>query len=101
MLTVGISMPEGAQPVATMGYDLLPATGASDVAGFTLTPIQKVLFVVMAVLTLGTIMMRVVVVEASERRFGVFGHALIAGMLVLGLAVVALYSLPNSGGLLK
>ena len=39
--------------------------------------------------------------EASARRFGVFGHALVAGMLVLGLAVVALYSLPSSGGLLK
>ena len=101
MLTVGISMPEGALPVATTGYDLLPATGASDVSGFSLTPIQKVLLVVVAVLTLGTIMMRVVVIEASERRFGVFGHALVAGMLVLGLAVVALYSLPNSGGLIK
>ena len=101
MLTVGIAMPEGALPVATTGYDLLPATGASDVAAFTLTPIQKVLLVVVTVLTLGTIMMRIVVVEASARRFGVFGHALIAGMLLLGLAVVALYSLPNSGGLLK
>lgn len=101
MLTVGIAMPEGAQPVATAGYDLLPATGVPDVAAFTLTPIQKVLLVVVTVLTFGTIMMRVVVVEASSRRFGVFGHALIAGMLVLGLAVVALYSLPNSGGLLK
>jgi len=101
MLTVGISMPEGAQPVATAGYDLLPSTGASDVAGFTLTLIQKVLLIAIAVLTLGTVMMRIVVVEASERRFGVFGHAMIAGMLVLGLAVVALYSLPNSGGLLK
>jgi ribose transport system permease protein len=101
MLTVGISMPEGAQPVATTGYDLLPATGASDIAAFALTPIQKVLLVAVAVLTFGTIMMRVVVVESSSRRFGVFGHALIAGMLVLGLAVVALYSLPNSGGLLK
>jgi ribose transport system permease protein len=101
MLTVGISMPEGALPVATTGYDLLPATGASDTAAFTLTPIQKVLLVVVTVLTFGTIMMRVVVVESSSRRFGVFGHALIAGMLVLGLAVVALYSLPNSGGLLK
>ena len=101
MLTVGIAMPEGALPVATTGYDLLPATGASDVAAFTLTPIQKVLLVVVTVLTLGTIMMRIVVIEASARRFGVFGHALIAGMLLLGLAVVALYSLPNSGGLLK
>ena len=101
MLTVGISMPEGALPVATTGYDLLPATGAPDVATLTLTPIQKVLLVAVTVLTFGTIMMRVVVVEATECRFGVFGHALVAGMLVLGLAVVALYSLPNSGGLLK
>ena len=38
---------------------------------------------------------------ASARRFGIFGHVMVAGMLVLGLAVVALYSLPSSGGLLK
>ncbi len=101
MLTVGISMPEGALPVATTGYDLLPATGTSDVVAFVLTPIQKVILVALAVFTLGTIMMRIVVVEASARRFGVFGHAMVAGMLVLGLAVVALYSLPSSGGLLK
>jgi len=101
MLTVGIAMPEGALPVATTGYDLLPATRTSDVLDFVLTPIQKVILVALAVFTLGTIMMRIVVVEASARRFGVFGHAMVAGMLVLGLAVVALYSLPSSGGLLK
>lgn len=101
MLTVGISMPEGALPVATIGYDLLPATGTSDAVDFVLTPIQKVILVALAVFTFGTIMMRIVVVEASARRFGVFGHAMVAGMLVLGLAVVALYSLPSSGGLLK
>ena len=101
MLTVGISMPEGALPVATTGYDLLPATGTSDVVGFVLSPIQKVLFVALAVFTSGTIMIRIVVVEASARRFGIFGHAMVAGMLILGLAVVALYSLPSSGGLLK
>lgn len=101
MLTVGIAMPEGALPVATTGYDLLPATRTSDVLDFVLTPIQKAILVALAVFTLGTIMMRIVVVEASARRFGVFGHAMVAGMLVLGLAVVALYSLPSSGGLLK
>ena len=101
MLTVGISMPEGALPVAKTGYDLLPATGTSDVVGFVLSPIQKVLFVALAVFTSGTIMIRIVVVEASARRFGIFGHAMVAGMLILGLAVVALYSLPSSGGLLK
>ena len=101
MLTVGIAMPEGALPVATTSYDLLPAAWTSELADFVLTPIQKIILVAIAVFTLGTIMMRVVVVEASARRFGVFGHALVAGMLVLGLAVVALYSLPSSGGLLK
>lgn len=101
MLTVGIAMPEGALPVATTSYDLLPAAWTSDLVDFALTPIQKIILVAIAVFTLGTIMMRVVVVEASARRFGVFGHALVAGMLVLGLAVVALYSLPSSGGLLK
>jgi hypothetical protein len=90
-----------ALPVATTGYDLLPAIGTSDGVAFVLTPIQKVILVALAVFTFGTIMMRVVVIEASARRFGVFGHAMIAGMLVLGLAVVALYSLPSSGGLLK
>ena len=101
MLTVGIAMPEGALPVATNGYDLLPATGTSDAVYFVLTPIQKVSLVGLAVFTLGTIMMRIVVVEASARRFGVFGHTIVAGMLVLALAVVALYSLPSSGGLLR
>jgi ribose transport system permease protein len=101
MLTVGITMPEGALPVATTNYDLLPAAWTTDVVDFVLTPLQKVILVALAIFTLGTIMMRVVVVEASARRFGVFGHALVAGMLVLGLAVVALYSLPSSGGLLK
>ena len=101
MLTVGMGIPEGALPVATTGYDLLPNSWTSDVVNFVLTPIQKVSLVALAVFTLGTIMMRVVVVEASARRFGVFGHAMVAGMLILGLAVVALYSLPSSGGLLK
>lgn len=101
MLTVGIAMPEGALPVTTTGYDLLPAAWTSDALDIVLTPIQKVVLVALAVFTLGTIMMRVVVVEASARRFGVFGHAMVAGMLILGLAVVALYSLPSSGGLLK
>jgi hypothetical protein len=101
MLTVGISMPEGALPVTTTGYDLLPAAWTSDSLDIVLTPIQKVVLVALAVFTLGTIMMRVVVFEASARRFGVFGHAMVAGMLILGLAVVALYSLPSSGGLLK
>jgi ribose transport system permease protein len=101
MLTVGISMPEGALPVALTGYDLLPATETSDIVDVVLTPIQKVILAALAVFTLGTIMMRIVVVEASAHRFGVFGHAMVAGMLVLGLAVVALYSLPSSGGLLK
>ena len=101
MLTVGVAMPEGALPVATTGYDLLPATGMADAASIALTPLQKVMLVAIAVFTLGTIMMRVVVVEAAARRFGVFGHAMVAGMLVLGLVVVALYSLPSSGGFLK
>jgi len=101
MLTVGISMPEGALPVATTNYDLLPTPWTAEIADFVPTPLQKVMMVALAVFTLGTIMMRVVVVEASARRFGVFGHALVAGMLFLGLAVVALYSLPSSGGLLK
>jgi ribose transport system permease protein len=101
MLTVGISMPDDALPIATTGYDLLPAAVTSDLADFVLTPIQKVVLVALAVFALGTIMMRVVVFEASIRRFGVFGHVMVAGLLVLGLAVVALYSLPSSGGLLK
>jgi ribose transport system permease protein len=101
MLTVGISMPDDALPIATTGYDLLPAAVTSDLADFVLTPIQKVVLVALAVFTFGTIMMRVVVFEASIRRFGVFGHVMVAGLLVLGLAVVALYSLPSSGGLLK
>lgn len=101
ILTIGMPMPEGALPVTTTGYDLLPAMGTSDIGGFVLTPVQKLILVALTVFTLGTIMMRIVVVEAAARRFGVFGHVMVAAMLVLGLMVVALYSLPSSGGLLK
>lgn len=101
MLTIGMPMPEGALPVATTGYDLLPAMGTADLVGFVLTPVQKLMLAALTVFTLGTIMMRIVVIEAAARRFGVFGHAMVAGMLVLGLMVVALYSLPSSGGLLR
>jgi hypothetical protein len=45
-------------------------------------------------------MMRVVVVEATARRFGAFGHVVVACFLLLLLALVAIYGQPARGGLL-
>jgi hypothetical protein len=44
--------------------------------------------------------MRVMVVEAAARRFGAFGHAVIACFILLFLAIIAIYSQPARGGLL-
>jgi len=44
--------------------------------------------------------MRVMVVEAGARRFGVFGHALVAGFIFVLLAIIAVYSLPATGDVL-
>lgn len=108
ILHVGMPMPEGASAVFATGnvnaasrYLLLPMPGGSELAGFALLPLQKLLLALVVMLALGTVMLRVVTVEAQARRFGVFGHALVVGLLLLGLASVALYGLPSSGGLLK
>ena len=108
ILHVGMPMPEGANAVSAIGsadatgrYLLLPMPGGSELAGFALLPLQKLLLAFVVMLALGTVMLRVVTVEAQARRFGVFGHALVVGLLLLGLASVALYGLPSSGGLLK
>ena len=108
ILHVGMPMPEGAGAVTAIGsadaagrYLLLPMPGGSELAGFALLPLQKLLLSFVVMLALGTVMLRVVTVEAQARRFGVFGHALVVGLLLLGLASVALYGLPSSGGLLK
>ncbi len=108
ILHVGMPMPEGAGAVTAIGsadaagrYLLLPMPGGSELAGFALLPLQKLLLAFVVMLALGTVMLRVVTVEAQARRFGVFGHALVVGLLLLGLASVALYGLPSSGGLLK
>ncbi len=108
ILHVGMPLPEGASAVSTLGgtdaasrYLLLPMSDGSEASGFVLQPLQKLLLAVVVMLALGTVMMRVVTVEAQARRFGVFGHALVVGLLLVGLASVALYSLPSSGGLLK
>ena len=108
ILHVGMPMPEGANAVSAIGsadatgrYLLLPMPGGSELAGFALLSLQKLLLAFVVMLALGTVMLRVVTVEAQARRFGVFGHALVVGLLLLGLASVALYGLPSSGGLLK
>lgn len=108
ILHVGMPLPEGASAVSTPAgadtlsrYLLLPMPVGSDGSGFALLPLQKLLLALAVLLAIATVITRVVTVEAQARRFGVFGHALAVGLLLLGLASVALYSLPSSGGLLK
>jgi hypothetical protein len=61
--------------------------------------LQKLLFVAAAGIATLVVMMRVVVVEATARRFGAFGHVVVACFLLLLLALVAIYGQPARGGL--
>jgi ribose transport system permease protein len=79
-------------------YLLFPPTADAETLSFSLSPLQKLLFSTTAVILIFTVMMRVMVVEAAGHRFGVFGHALAATLILLLLAVIAFYSLPSHGG---
>ena len=72
--------------------------GMTQPVGIWLSPLQRLLFIAIAGILALTVMMRVVVVEAAVRRFGVFGHAVVACFILLCLAIIAIYSHPARGG---
>jgi ribose transport system permease protein len=72
--------------------------GETQAIGIWLSPLQRLLFIAIAGILALTVMMRVVVVEAAARRFGVFGHAVVACFILLCLAIIAIYSHPARGG---
>jgi ribose transport system permease protein len=77
-------------------YLMLPPTADTQGLALTLSPLQKLLFLVAATIVILTFVMRMMVVEATAQRFGVFGHAFAGGLIVLLLIVVALYSFSGS-----
>src|SRR6516164_349742 len=96
----------GAGPISVASGDLVdrylifpPAANAQPVS-ILLSPLQKLLFIAAAGILALIVMMRVVVVEATARRFGAFGHAVVACFILLFLVLVAMYSQPARGGLL-
>lgn len=76
-------------------YLVLPPVATGEAPSLGLSPLQKVMFAGTAALVIITFAMRMLTVEAVSRRFGVFGHAAVGGLILLLLAVVALYSLPG------
>jgi ribose transport system permease protein len=74
----------------------------TDGASFTisLSPLQRLLFIVAVGIATLVVVMRIVVVEAAARRFGAFGHVVVACFLLLLLALVAIYGEPARGGFL-
>lgn len=76
-------------------YLLLPVASDAPLPVLAISPIQKVLLAVVAGLAVITFVSRIAVVEAQGRRFSVFGHAVIGGLILLLLAVISLYSLPG------
>jgi ribose transport system permease protein len=81
-------------------YLIFPPTGDAQPFGIWLSPLQRLLFIATAGILALVVMMRVVVVEAAARRFGAFGHAVVACFILLCLAIIAIYSHPARGGLM-
>jgi ribose transport system permease protein len=81
-------------------YFIFPPGGDGQSFAISLSPLQKLLFGAAAGIAAVVVMMRVVVIEAGARRFGTFGHAVVACFLLLFLALIAIYSQPARGGLL-
>jgi ribose transport system permease protein len=96
----------GAGPISVASGDLVhrylifPPAGDTQPVAIALSPLQKLLFIVTAGILALIVTMRVMVVEAAARRFGAFGHAVIACFILLFLAIIAIYSQPARGGLL-
>jgi ribose transport system permease protein len=80
-------------------YLILPPTAEVESATLVLSPLQKILFGATAAVVILAFALRVLMVEATSRRFGVFGHAVVGGLILLFLAVAALYSAPGPRGL--
>jgi ribose transport system permease protein len=102
--TAGTYAGTGSLPAASgdfiTRYLLFPPIADGRAFGLSLSPLPKVLFAATAALLILTVMMRVMVVEAAGRRFGVFGHALVASLILLLFAVIAVYSSLGQGGAL-
>jgi ribose transport system permease protein len=96
----------GAGPISVASGDLVhrylifPPAGDTQPVAIALSPLQKLLFIVTAGILALIVTMRVMVVEAAARRFGAFGHAVIACFILLFLTIIAIYSQPARGGLL-
>jgi ribose transport system permease protein len=96
----------GAGPISVASGDLVhrylifPPAGDTQPFAIALSPLQKLLFIATAGILALIVTMRVMVVEAAARRFGAFGHAVIACFILLFLAIIAIYSQPARGGLL-
>jgi ribose transport system permease protein len=96
----------GAGPISVGPGDLVdrylifpPAANAQPNA-ILLSPLQKLLFTAAAGILALIVMTRVVVVEAAARRFGAFGHAVVACFILLFLGLITMYSHSAGGGLL-
>jgi len=74
-------------------YLLLPVAPDAGSFAVALSPLQKLALLAVAALAVVTFVSRITVVEADAIRFGVFGHAVVGGLIVLLLLVVAVYSL--------
>jgi ribose transport system permease protein len=95
----------GAAAVATSGdlinrYLILPPAADVEPLRIWLSPLQRLLLVVTAAAVSVIVMVRVIAAEAAARRFGVFGHAVVASFILLALALVAIYSQTAHGSLL-
>jgi ribose transport system permease protein len=95
----------GAAAVATSGdlvsrYLILPPAADVEPLRIWLSPLQRLLLIVTAAAVSVIVMVRVIAAEAAARRFGVFGHAVVACFIVLALALVAIYSQSAHGRLL-
>src|ERR1700722_5477719 len=81
-------------------YLIFPPGGDGQSLAISFSPLQRLLFIAAAGIAALVVMMRVAVVEAGARRFGVCGPAVVACFLLLFLALIAIYSQPARGGLL-
>jgi ribose transport system permease protein len=96
----------GAGPISVGSGDLVdrylifPPAANAQLNAILLSPLQKLLFTAAAGILALIVMMRVVVVEAAARRFGAFGHAVVACFILLFLGLITMYSHSARGGLL-
>ena len=79
-------------------YLIFPPAGEMPPVGIWFSPLQRLLLIAIAGILALVVMMRVVVVEATARRLGVFGHAVVACFILLCMAIIAIYSHQARGG---